>query len=115
MIRDIENKVKEFRKRKALEEETHQMKKTKKEEGPKMTLQEQEMYINNLIAENGDIICKIRENILKNELDANGDYIARFRLNTIDILTTMSKMPGFMGQMPPIPVKLNTFAPKKYN
>jgi len=70
--------------------------------------QEQENFINNLLSHNCLIIAKIRENLLKGDINNNLELISQFRNNIIQVLTCMSKMPGIMSQMPPIPVKLNT-------
>ena len=71
------------------------------------------MYINNLLSQNNLIISNIRENILKGSLESNQDLMKQFRANIIQILTCMSKMPGIMSQMPPIPIKLNSISPDK--
>eukprot|EP01080_Neovahlkampfia_damariscottae_P003419 gene3419-5964_t len=77
------------------------------------TAEEQEMYINNLLSQNNLIISNIRENILKGSLESNHELMKQFRANIIQILTCMSKMPGIMSQMPPIPIKLNSISDHK--
>lgn len=110
-IRDISNQIKVLqqlqKKRKSITLEEPQLKKqVKKEEKPNQ--QEQEAYINQILLQNNNIINSIRENILKGTIENNYDLISQFRNNIIQVLTCMSKMPGVMSQMPPIPVKLNT-------
>lgn len=110
-IRDISNQIKLLqqlqKKRKSLTLEETQLKRPKKEDKIP-TQQEQEAYINQILLQNNNIISSIRENILKGSIESNYDLIAQFRNNIIQVLTCMSKMPGVMSQMPPIPVKLNT-------
>jgi hypothetical protein len=48
------------------------------------------------------LINNIRSNLLNGDIDSNLKLIPEFRNNIIQILSTMSKMPGVMSQMPPV-------------
>jgi hypothetical protein len=48
------------------------------------------------------LINNIRDNLLGGDTDTNLKLIPQFRGNIIQILTSMSKMPGVMSQMPPV-------------
>lgn len=60
-----------------------------------------------LVEENSQAFEQISVNLSTHKLQQNIDLFFRVRNNIITILDSMTKMPGIMSQMPPLPVFLN--------
>ncbi|KAH7664342.1 Homeodomain-like protein [Dioscorea alata] len=61
----------------------------------------------NLLDENSRVLSQISSNLETFKLQDNINLFYRMRNNVATILTSMSKMPGIMSQMPPLPVSIN--------
>eukprot|EP01102_Stenamoeba_stenopodia_P009543 TRINITY_DN2825_c0_g1_i1.p1 TRINITY_DN2825_c0_g1~~TRINITY_DN2825_c0_g1_i1.p1 ORF type:complete len:457 (+),score=113.49 TRINITY_DN2825_c0_g1_i1:275-1645(+) len=70
--------------------------------------EEQEKKINKLLDENANLINVIRENLMNGKMSDNVEPMNRFHKNIYTVLSWLSNMPGIMGEMPPLPVKLST-------
>jgi len=64
---------------------------------------------NNVLDENNQIIQQIRDNLYGDKVQDNTEHMVRFCKNIAILMNCMSKMPGVMSQMPPLPIRLNTY------
>ncbi|XP_006647555.1 uncharacterized protein LOC102721239 [Oryza brachyantha] len=61
----------------------------------------------NVLEENAQLLKKIGENIMTSQAHNNIDLFHHARRNIIDLLQSMSQMPGIMSEMPPLPVSMD--------
>lgn len=70
---------------------------------------DQEMEVNRVLEETERIVQTIRENLVKEDTQPNAELMTRFSQLIQGVLTRISAMPGVMSQLPPLPVKFNTY------
>ena len=71
--------------------------------------EEQEAEVNRVLEETERLVQTIRENLVKEDTAPNSELMARFSHLVQGVLARINSMPGVMSQLPPLPVKFNTY------